>query len=168
MSYLLTRVFASVLVVSLTPPTFANEPNRDANPIWLAIYNPPSPKDPRRELRVVGGTDMAVIESISECLESASDDPLKVIPSSELSLNCGSDSYVVIRLDESKASLVPGPAFPLTITRALAKNLRTLGIKEVKMYSPGEVLRRVSSPDPFVRTFVPTSEFSSKSKGPTK
>lgn len=168
MSYLLVRVFASVLVALLAVPVVANDPDRDADPIWLAIYNPPSSTDPRFELRVVGGTDMAIIESIAECLESASDDPLKVVPSSELSLNFSSDSYVVIRLDESKASLVPGSRFPLAITRALAKQVRCLGIKEVKMYSPDEVLRRVSSPDPFIRSFVTTAEFSSKNGGPNK
>ena len=46
-------------------------------------------------------------------LESVSQAKVTVVPSSELNLNFSTDSYLVIRLDKSKASLAPGSRFPL-------------------------------------------------------
>jgi hypothetical protein len=165
---LLTKVFASVLVVSLAVPAVAEEPIRNSEPIWLAIHNPPSKDNKGMQVRIVGGTDMTIVEAIAECLETISDDPVSVVPSSELNLNFGSDSYLVIRLDKSKASLAAGPRFPLATTRALAKQVKGLGITEVKVFAPEELLRRVSSPDPFLRAFVTTSKSSSKSQRSSK
>ena len=39
MIYLLTKVFTTVLLVSLAVPAVADEPDRDAEPIWLAVYH---------------------------------------------------------------------------------------------------------------------------------